>query len=98
MNTEKMVQHFFKLTVLNRDRHKCVFCENTSELHAHHITDKHSMPNGGDVVENGITLCPVHKERAEGGLAVEGMLPDDLYAKVNSSKFKAKEASRHITR
>src|SRR5215203_1562865 len=26
-------------------------------LDAHHITDRHEMPNGGYVAENGITLC-----------------------------------------
>ena len=104
MNNKKMVRHLFKDAVFNRDKHKCVLCPYTKDLDAHHITDRNEMPNGGYVVENGITLCPEHHIDAErfhvtGGQDwVEDMHPNDLYRKINSSKFKATEASRHITR
>lgn len=102
MNSKKLARHNFRTSVFNRDHHKCKFCDYTENLDAHHITDRNSMPNGGYVVENGITLCPDHHRDAErfhvtGGQDwVEGMHPDDLYAKVGSSKFKAKDASRNL--
>ena len=102
MKQKQMVRALFRDAVFNRDRHKCVFCDVTENLDAHHITDRNEMPNGGYVVQNGITLCEKHHMDAEkfhitGGKEwVEGMHPDDLYAKVGSNKFKATEASRHL--
>jgi len=80
-----------------------MFCDYTENLNAHHIIDRHLMPNGGYVVENGITLCPAHHIDAErfhiteGQDWVEGMHPDDLFKKVNSSRTKAKDASRSLS-
>lgn len=59
-------------------------------LDAHHITDRHLMPNGGYVVENGITLCDDGCHRAaeafhETGIAIAGYSPDELYALIGSS-------------
>lgn len=79
----------FNNVCLDRDKHKCVFCDETENLDVHHITDRHDMPNGGYVLSNGITLCTHHHILAEEfhrtGEAVEDYHPDDLYKKINSS-------------
>jgi hypothetical protein len=67
-------------------------------LDAHHITDRHDMPNGGYVAENGITLCDegCHR-RAElfhqVGEAEPGFTPEDLYRLIGSSFVEAVAAS-----
>lgn len=73
------------------------------ELDAHHITDRSEMPNGGYVKENGITLCKddchmkCEKFHISGGLEWnEGMHPDDLYKKINSSLELAIEKSNEL--
>lgn len=59
---------------------------------AHHITDRHDIPNGGYVSENGITLCPECHLKAErhhmtkGTEFVPGFHPDELYRLIGSSK------------
>jgi predicted restriction endonuclease len=89
---KKKIRQNFRDAVFSRDKHKCVFCNITENLDAHHITDRNEMPNGGYVKENGISLCPKHHEDAEqfhisGGIKwVDGMHPDDLYIKIKSSK------------
>jgi len=55
---KKTIREHFRNEVLERDGNKCKFCPRTDSLDAHHITDRHDMPNGGYVKENGITLCP----------------------------------------
>jgi hypothetical protein len=74
------------------------------KLDAHHITDRSLMPNRGYVLENGITLCDDGTEqschlKAElfhitgGENWLSGFHPDDLYARIGSSRIKAEEAS-----
>jgi len=47
-------------TVFTRDAHRCLTC-GAPAVDAHHITDRHELPNGGYVLENGISLCaPCH--------------------------------------
>jgi hypothetical protein len=71
------------------------------ELDAHHITDRHLMPNGGYVRENGISLCPDCHVKAEvyhsTGVAHPGYAPDDLYKAINSNLEKAIEASEKLS-
>ena len=96
MNKKQKIRQLFRGSVFKRDGHKCVFCNVTKDLDAHHITDRNLMPNGGYVLENGITLCHEHHIMAEEfhqGRMVEGWLPDDLYKKINSSYQKALKAS-----
>ena len=99
---KNQVRQEFRDAVFDRDGHRCVFCGYKEELDAHHITDRHEMPNGGYVMENGITLCPVHHEDAEkfhisGGKEWKpGMHPDDLYAKIESSKELAIKESEKL--
>lgn len=96
---KQQVRQDFRDAVFDRDGHKCVFCGHSSDLDAHHITDRKEMPNGGYVPENGITLCPVHHEDAEkfhisGGKEWKpGMHPDDLYGMILSSHKLAIEKS-----
>ena len=58
------------------------------------------MPNGGYVKENGISLCPSCHEKAEvfhsTGSALPGWSPDDLYARIGSSRELAEAASRRL--
>lgn len=88
---KKEIRADFRDSVFKRDKYKCTFCDKTENLDAHHITDRNLMPNGGYVKENGITLCHKHHMDAEkfhqtdGKEWVNGMHPDDLYVKINSS-------------
>lgn len=99
---KKKIRENFRNAVFTRDGYKCVFCDITNCLDAHHITDRNEMPNGGYVKENGITLCPEHHVLAEiwhetnGELYEEGFTPEDLYIKINSSLEKAQTASLRI--
>jgi predicted restriction endonuclease len=95
MKSKKQIREHFRSVVFVRDKHKCVFCDKTAsnyKLDAHHITDRSEMPNGGYVLENGISLCSEHHLIAEkfhdteGKEWEEGFHPDDLYKKINSSK------------
>jgi predicted restriction endonuclease len=91
MKNKKQKRHNFRKMVFERDHFKCVFCENNA-VDAHHITDRNEMPNGGYILENGISLCENHHRMAEkfhetkGEFWFEGFHPDDLYKKINSSK------------
>ena len=55
---KKVIRDKFRNGVLERDGHKCKVCGDTiSKIDAHHITNRNDMPNGGYVIENGISLC-----------------------------------------
>ena len=86
----------FRKEVFTRDKNHCKCCpSNSKELDPHHITDRNEMPNGGYVVENGITLCKECHMKAEkyhmtsGKEFTPGYHPDDLYKLIDSSKGKA---------
>lgn len=102
MKFKKQIRKGFREGVFERDGNKCVFCAVTENLDAHHITDRHHMPNGGYVKENGITLCPIHHLKAEkwhmtnGRDCEDGMSPTDLYKKINSSFKLARDASDRL--
>lgn len=89
---KKQIRENFRNKVFDRDHNKCVFCDVTTNLDAHHITDRNEMPNGGYVLENGITVCSEHhilceKFHISNGLEWEpGFHPNDLYKKIKSSK------------
>lgn len=90
----------FNEDCLKRDGYKCVFCGLDIDLDVHHITDRHEMPNGGYAMSNGITVCEQHhlmcEEHHATGHAVVGFHPDDLYAKIGSSKSKAYIDSQNL--
>lgn len=102
MKRKQLIRESFRTAVLGRDGNQCVFCDETQDLDAHHISDRSKMPNGGYVKENGITLCPDHHLDAElyhisnGNDFVKGLHPNDLYAIISSSYKLAVEKSRRL--
>jgi len=102
MSTKKQIREVFRDSVFRRDNNKCVFCNNTSGLAAHHITNRSDIVNGGYVLENGITVCAQHHLACElyhvtdGKEFHEGYHPDDLYRAIKSSKQQAIEASKKL--
>lgn len=106
MSREKRkVREDFRNAVFERDGNRCAMCGRSGcKLDAHHIEDRHNLPNGGYVPENGITLCAEGPEnchwKAEHhhatGAAYPGYSPEDLYAKIGSSYEQAWEASEHL--
>lgn len=105
MNKKKLVRKQFRDAVFGRDRYRCVLCGHQSspekaeeELDAHHITDRHHMPNGGYVKENGATLCkngnPSCHEKVETGIVRGVSRAPELYALVGSSYVLAFEKSK----
>ena len=99
---KKEVRANFREAVFKRDKGCCKCCKKSCtpiERDAHHITDRTEMPNGGYVLENGITLCNDCHFKAEwfhiteGKDWHEGMHPDDLYKLIGSSKELAIEKS-----
>lgn len=102
--SKKQVRAAFRSAVFGRDGYRCVMCGMVStpdraetELDAHHITDRHEMPNGGYVMENGIALCAVCHIKAEATHRNEpiptGFSRSELYARIGSSLPKAIAAS-----
>lgn len=93
---KKKIREMFREECLKRDKFKCCFCDIKDNLDVHHITDRHLFENGGYVKSNGISLCSKHHLEAEqyhisnGVNFVQGMHPNDLYKRINSSFEKAK--------
>lgn len=102
---KKQVRNAFRDAVFARDEYKCVKCGYNGDqkrsadwrakyrpnvLDAHHITDRHEMPGGGYVLENGISLCDECHMKAEmfhaTGQSFPGYSPEDLYRAIGSSK------------
>jgi hypothetical protein len=92
--SKKKVRENFRNEVFKRDGFKCKICgRNDTKLDAHHITDRHDMPCGGYVKENGITLCDLgeigcHFKAEQYNLGKKppnGYMPDDLYKIIKSS-------------
>ena len=107
--SKKEIRQNFRTVCLKRDKYACRMCgckakssEEALEIFdVHHISDRSLMPNGGYVLENGITLCKDSCHlRAEAfhstGVAEPNCHPDDLYKIINSSYEKAVEASNKL--
>ena len=98
MKKKQAVREAFRNAVFERDKHKCKICGSPA-VDSHHIVDRTEMPNGGYVLENGISLCNRCHIQAEqfhitGGKSwTHEMHPSDLYKLIGSSKEKAIEAS-----
>jgi 5-methylcytosine-specific restriction endonuclease McrA len=91
----------FNENCLNRDKHKCVFCNVTENLDVHHITDRHVMPNGGYAMSNGITVCEEHHLKCEEFHMNDGKCDPEyhpmlLYQKIGSSYEKAYHESEGL--
>jgi len=69
---KKTIRRIFRQEVFERDGYKCRLCGKAGYDHndgtqrivrdrvaldAHHISDRHNMPAGGYVKENGISVC-----------------------------------------
>jgi hypothetical protein len=119
MSNKKQIRRKFRDDTFGRDNYCCKWCGNDfstidfpeTVLDAHHITDRKEMPNGGYVMENGITLCKMNDEGLEedschmkaelfhisgGQKWTSGMHPDDLYKLIGSSKELAIEKSEKL--
>jgi hypothetical protein len=108
MPTKKEIRAAFREAVFKRDKYRCVMCGRPAstevKLDAHHIQNRNLLPNGGYVLENGITLCDCEAGchlKAEQfhatGKAYPGFSPADLYAKIGSSHEKAVKASQELS-
>jgi 5-methylcytosine-specific restriction endonuclease McrA len=103
-SNKKRIRQAFRDAVFARDGHKCRACGagyvDDKGLDAHHITDRTLMPNGGYVVENGISLCPECHVKAEKlhqtGEAYPDYRPSDLYQMIGSSYEQAVEAAERL--
>lgn len=97
MKQKHAIRAKFREVVFTRDNNKCRVCKATGKLDAHHITDRTELPNGGYVLENGISLCEPCHIKAEHwhatGEALPNFHPDDLYILIGSTKEKAIAAS-----
>lgn len=103
--SKKDIRTAFRKSVFERDKHRCVMCGRADNLDAHHIEDRNNLPAGGYVLENGITLCAGDNKdnchwKAEQyhrtDKAYLGYSPNDLYAKIGSSKELAIQASQEL--
>ena len=71
-------------------------------LDAHHITDRNELPNGGYVIDNGITLCDTKCHALaeifhQTGTSYPGYSPAELYMKIHSSFQRAYDSSSELT-
>lgn len=103
MSKKKDVRAAFRAAVFTRDKWRCRACGapgTADSLDAHHIIDRHVMPHGGYVEENGISLCPGCHEKAEALHATEtakpGYAPADLFALIGSNPELARKASERL--
>jgi 5-methylcytosine-specific restriction endonuclease McrA len=103
MSDKKHIREAFRTAVFNRDDHACRKCGAAGcKLDAHHITDRHDMPNGGYVLENGISLCEPCHQKAEVWHASQhqrsepGYSPDELYQTIGSNLDTAWDASERL--
>jgi 5-methylcytosine-specific restriction endonuclease McrA len=96
---KRAIREAFNTAVFQRDGGKCVLC-GAPGVDAHHITDRHELPNGGYVPENGITVCEACHLDCEQfhltGEALPGRHPDDLYRLIGSSREEAFSASERL--
>jgi hypothetical protein len=103
---KKSLREAFRVAVFARDGQRCAMCGRSDrKLDAHHIMDRHDMPHGGYIAENGITLCAGEDEdnchwKAEQwhatGVAFPGYAPEDLFERIGSSLEAALEANERL--
>lgn len=98
--SKKEIRKIFNHIVFSRDANQCRYPGCTERaVDAHHITDRHEMPNGGYVLSNGISLCSCHHWEAEEfhrTRGKSGLTPDYFYALIGSSFNKAYEDSEKL--
>lgn len=54
----------FREATFARDKHRCVFCGD-STVFAHHIIERRLFDNGGYFLDNGATVCDLHHRQCE---------------------------------
>jgi hypothetical protein len=59
-----MNRNEFREAVFERDHHECVVCGAPAQ-DAHHITERRLWPDGGYILDNGVSLCGQHHLGAE---------------------------------
>lgn len=97
----KKLRTSFKELVFLREKNVCAFCDHAA-VDAHHITDRHLMPNDGYSIKNGIALCSYHHILVEqfnvtkGKWWFSGYGPNDLYEKIASSYEEAFRECRKL--
>jgi len=92
---KKLIRTHFRESVFSRDNYKCVTCSNHA-TDAHHITDRNSIPNGGYVKENGISLCTICHIKAEMENPPIGFDSRTLYMLIDSSEKEAIGAAKRL--
>lgn len=78
-----LTRDLFREQCLERDGHKCLFCDCTGSLSVHHIYERKLWENGGYYLENGATLCDTHHIEAEQTV----LSCDEIRIKANIKKF-----------
>ena len=109
MSDKKEIRRKFRDVCLKRDKITCIKCgfkaksmEEALEIFdVHHIFSRKEMPNGGYVLENGITLCKdsCHLKAEEfwsTGTACPGFSVEELYNAINSNYDLAVTASKKL--
>ena len=106
--TMRGLREDFREGTYKRDDWKCRVCgkpeSKDCHLDAHHITDRHEMPNDGYCLSNGISLCPNCHRKAEvwheskHSTWVPNYHPDDLYALIGSSHTQAVTDAQALSR
>jgi 5-methylcytosine-specific restriction endonuclease McrA len=111
--SKKLVRAAFRKAVFTRDGYKCRICTKPGadrqsgvtphkgevvDLDAHHICDRHLLPHGGYVLENGISVCSdchlkAESHWADGATPEPGFSPAELYQLIGSSYDEAWAAS-----
>lgn len=108
---KKQIRAIFRERSWKASGYRCVACgqqhdPNTAvdTLDVHHVTPREQFPNGGYVRENGAPLCKIGdrschvkaEEWLKNGVGDAGFSPDELYAKIGSSRAKAMEADKRL--
>lgn len=112
---KKAIRQAFVAPCFMRDKYRCAVCgwpghslsfdEARKLLDVHHILPRKSLPNGGYVEQNGITLCResgknCHLEAEKFYMSEEHVneaySPDALFVIINSSRDQALEASKKL--
>ena len=97
-NFKLLTRTEFREGTFERDGYKCLFCNTTDNLDAHHIIERRLWTDGGYYLQNGATLCQEHHLQAEmTTLSCEVIrdkaniqkviLPEDMYADHQYTKW-----------
>lgn len=107
MSDKKKVRAAFRNAVFKRDNFTCRVCKkrwkpedadpSLGRINAHHITDRNDMPNGGYVVENGVTVCDGDRDSCHMRCERGEITKEYLYLVISSSYDKALKQSEKLS-